>query len=746
MSQAAAKGVIELRKFLNLSFALALVAGLFAGSLASVGATSPTYGPQVPGNNMLFFPFVHNGTTEEGMKFTGAVDIQNLEVFPINVTLMDASGATLAGPFLLNPRASKTWGAAALGVKAGGGGVIAVASYPQSSIDEMLALGMCKLSSTPYDQTVTRGSDLTTTDTFSPDVPIAVDNTGAPIIDSITQGGTTYVEGTDFTAVVNSDGTVTITWIGAKPAPNTQYVVEYETTDCGQPSIGGVEKHSADTGGSVVTNANQTTVDGSNAVPLCDLAYASNQQTSACVVGNNLAGTSVPELSHNNQFRWILPIVQTNNGWNSIIHVTNVSGNSGVGVNVYYYTGGGQGVAGPSIQLLSTTLGSGETADIDLSTMVPAGSVGSVWIDSDDWVVASVDRLKAETSMALTNVAQPRLDNIFNYFKIFGLNPTTKYAPLIFRDYNNWNTGLNIANLSSNTNQVTITYHNYSDNAVSQETVNIPPRAMEYVYRPGNGSDAGLSVGNISAAVITGSDPIAVAVDEVKYSGNAQPTQGVGQAMSYIATEGAYAGQAWDTGEFPFMANFVDFGFGRVVFSNDLSLPLVQKGSDDSGMGDFSGINLFNGDANHGVDAWVLFEDSSGLPVAPTTGANERELPFKLSLPALGSAIVYTANYSEMPSGFVGSAVVGSMYPTAESMRASAVTGPLVAVSNNVNYAVQNDGSAVYSLYPYWHFLPTFNTAGCLYPGRSTSQGGPLACLPIPLSILPSPAPPGNGG
>jgi hypothetical protein len=143
-----------LRKILNLSFALALVAGLFAGSLASVGAAGPSYGPQEPGNNMLFFPFVHNGTTEDGMNFTGSVVIQNLEVFPINVHLQSAGGGTDA---LLNPRASKTFSAAALKVPTGSSaqGVIATASYPQSSIDQMLSLNVCKASLVDYDQNVT---------------------------------------------------------------------------------------------------------------------------------------------------------------------------------------------------------------------------------------------------------------------------------------------------------------------------------------------------------------------------------------------------------------------------------------------------------------------------------------------------------------------------------------------------------------------------------------------------------------
>lgn len=709
-----------MRKFLNFSFALALVAGLFAGSLASVGATSPVYGPENPGASTIFFPFVHNGTTVDGMKFDGQVVVQNLEVFPIDVTVADASGKALASNVLLNPRASKTWSASGLGVAAGGGGVIAHAVWDGSAIDNMVSLGMCASQDVP----LTRGTDAGGTDQATSDFP-RIDAVG---------GITGYHSGTDYNVSV-SGSKVFVDWSpkGNEPAAGVGYTITVYY--CGDPNIGGVEKHESPSGSSVVTNATQTTVDGSSAVPLCDLAVASDQSVTGCFFGQ---GDSTPELDMNNQFRWILPIVQTNTGWDTVLHVTNVSGGSNVGVNAYFYAASGQGVGGPSSQLFSENLASGSTISYDLMADggFPAGVVGSVWIDADAGVVASVDRVKPATDMALTNVAQPRNDNTFNYFKTFGINPTTKYAPLVFRDYNNWNTGLNVANLSSNTNEVTISYHNYSDNSSSTETISIPPRAMEYVYRPGSGSDAGLSVGNISAAVISGTDPIAVAVDEVKYTGT---TQDVGQAMSYPAQEGVFAGFAYDTGQFPALTDLLG-GLGRVVYNADLSLPLMQNGNHSTGMGDFSGINLFNADADNGVTAWVQFLDSSGLPVAPTTGANERELPFKLSMPALGSAIVYTGNYSELPAPFVGSAVVGAVYPTVESANEARVTGPLVAVSNNVNYAVNGDGSAVYNLHAYYHNLPTA-APGCYYPGFSNGQGNPLLCVPIPLQdiIIPTP-------
>ena len=78
-------------KFLNVTFALALVAGLFAASVASVGAISPVYGPEIAGTPTIFFPFVYNGTMMDGMgPFDGSITIQNQNALPISVDVMNA--------------------------------------------------------------------------------------------------------------------------------------------------------------------------------------------------------------------------------------------------------------------------------------------------------------------------------------------------------------------------------------------------------------------------------------------------------------------------------------------------------------------------------------------------------------------------------------------------------------------------------------------------------------------------------
>src|SRR5690606_37655780 len=304
-----------------------------------------------------------------------------------------------------------------------------------------------------------------------------------------------YVEGVDYNWWVEGD-TLYIDWSldGTEPAYNTPIVVDLlNCVDVPDPRIAGVEKHTVGTD-RLRTNANTEIVDGYSAIPLSDLAIAADYET-----------FSWPEADLDNQSRGILPIVQTNNGWNTEIVITNVSGENN-SVNATFFAAGGQGFAGESVALLSgEALAPGESIKVDLTEDAgfPEGEVGSVWIDSTYPVVAIAFRHKVETEMMLTTVAQPRTD-------IEALSPTLKYGPLVFRDYNGWNTGINIANLSSATNQVSVTYYNYASNVVAAETRNIPARAMEYVYTPATGN-FGVGENQITAARIQGTGPLAAA-------------------------------------------------------------------------------------------------------------------------------------------------------------------------------------------------------------------------------------------
>jgi len=82
--------------------------GLLVGLIAGVVATTSA-APDDPGQPTLFFPWVPNNDAIAGIAgIHGAITIQNLEVFPVTVTLSDAAGAELTS-ITLNPRASQTW-------------------------------------------------------------------------------------------------------------------------------------------------------------------------------------------------------------------------------------------------------------------------------------------------------------------------------------------------------------------------------------------------------------------------------------------------------------------------------------------------------------------------------------------------------------------------------------------------------------------------------------------------------------
>ena len=634
------------KRLLNIALVLGLVTGLVAGAIAPAGAA----GPEFPGESSIYFPWVPNNDTIAGIEgMNGSVTVQNVEILPVDVTLTDAAGQELT-TITLNPRASQTWTADELGLDEPGSGVIASAEW--TDLNDLIGVDLCW----DYTQQFTRGSQPGTADSMWLEVPFQ--QRRPHVINAVVIEQASFIFPSSSYTWQYNPGTLwlAIDWSPSGPEPigGLQYTVTV-IYDCPAPRIAGVEKHTVGTVGALTSSATEM-IDGYTAVPQYDVALADD-------------GGAILE----GQSRWVLPIVQTNSGWNTEIFITNISGKNNA-VSVTFYPAAGQGVAGPSKLILSgKALAVGATVRINLRDYgFPEGVVGSVWIDATHAVVAGAFRHKPATSMMLTTNAQPRHDA---FSEDLDVDPTVKYGPLVFRDYNGWNTGINIANLSSYDNRVTVTYYNYQGNVVASEAVTIPPRAMEYVYTPATGN-FGLGENQVTAVRIAGQYPLVAAIDEVKYLGG----QGEGHAMSYPA---AYSFEGLSVNNPNPIADT-----GRNFYDRALSLPLVQKGDPMTGTGDTSGINLFNASAEWDVEAWVQFLDASGVPVAPTVAGTDAEDPLVLPLAPHAGATVYTLTFSEMSDGFQGAAIVGVINVLAE----------LVGVSNNVNYAVAGDGSAAFNL------------------------------------------------
>ena len=604
------------KRLVSLLTALALAVSAFVSlTVAPAGAVVEDLG------NEIYFPFLPNGEEYGNMgPWYSTFTVLNPNNFAITVSVRRADGTTVTTAEL-QPFASKTWPSSAVFGDGNGGGLSVVGPSQQQGLQPNQA-----------QYTVVRGPD-----TANPDrIPNPCGRGVAPTRVEIRQGDTEFrgtvggAGGPDYQVIVATapnDDTLLIGWNygGAVPASGTTYTV---TVTCPGPTqgtrigpIAGVAKIFAPVASnSGRTSAQQEAVSGYSALPVGDVRIAG-------------------------QHNLVFPIVQTNSGWNSVLHITNFDTRSNCGVTVTLYQSP-FGSSDPSFGNFTRLLNRGQTVHIDLADEgVPAGWVGQAWVSTDCNVAATVDRVKPTqpwgdpVNMALTNQALPAQ-----------AGNTAQALPLIFQAFNGWNTGISIANLDPNAAaNVTITYYNSAGVTVGTDSRVIQPRAMEFVYRPAT-TDVG--IGGFGSALVTSTRPVLVAVDSIKYTGTGAD---VGQALGYVAQRG-------------------------VIGAGQLVVPLFQKQGQLSGGNDNSGVALFNA-GNFAGTAQLFVHDSSGALVAPTLVS-----PIVANVPPRGQFIFYAPDYAEMPGGFQGSIVVAT---AAEH---------LVGVSNNVNYDVPFDGSAAFNM------------------------------------------------
>ncbi|MDW7981522.1 MAG: hypothetical protein RMH81_01710 [Thermomicrobium sp.] len=418
---------------------------------------------------------------------------------------------------------------------------------------------------------------------------------------------------------------------------------------------------------------------------------------------------------------WVLPVVQTNSGWNTVLKVTNLR-NQQNQVTVTLQRARGV-LVGNATYTLTQTLDAGEVWTIDLSAVVPAEWVGAAFVSAQLAGVAAVaERYKPAWRMLLTNEGVPRT------------TATTRYAPVVFRDYNNWNTGITLVNLDTTApNTLTLTY--YDRNGLPQvvppelSAITLQPGESAFIYRPDVSAVPSLDPTRVNAVVISGQRPFAAAVDEVKYLAG----PGQGQAMSYIAPAApdvSAVKPSWSAAET--QARTAGQVAGRAWFTHVLALPLFQVG-DATGQGDVSGFTLFNPTSRQQL-ANVQLLATNGAPVAPSqVGTSEN--PVLVAVPAGGYAVIYPyptdfgTTFTSAPRNFTGTALVGV------TDGAGSGTGFLVGISNVVNYQVAGDGSGVFVLTPSRHpALTLSNFQLTLQPSLTLAQTGEAVTLTATLT------------
>ncbi|MEI2616733.1 MAG: hypothetical protein V9F06_03695 [Thermomicrobiales bacterium] len=387
-----------------------------------------------------------------------------------------------------------------------------------------------------------------------------------------------------------------------------------------------------------------------SAVAGASLPYTTSADSSVSGY-NGLSGAEVGRFDEH-----YLPIVQTNSGpggaWDTRVTVANLRGDANAGVELRFFPNNGDGSG--SLQTgwqQSVLVNPGAVYQLTLSDWVPEGWTGAVHIYSDTAVGVIADRYKAGTNMWLTNTgsnANFEWDN--SLYGIF-TGQYVLFAPLVYMDYNGWNTGFSVANLVSADNNINIQYvHN--GNAIQVLTQRLSAHGMITAYRPSqpdqDQNQQNVMFDQVAGALILSDAPVAVAVDAVKYFGN---DNNVGQAMTYNATAALSTAQA---------------------------MPLVQKGNPATGMGATSGLALLNPLPLPNAMA-VTWLNQSGYNAA-NFGTST------IIVPAQSIGIAYTMTQHNLPNGYYGSAVVHANLP-------------FTMVSANVDYQVQGDGSVIWNGY-----------------------------------------------
>lgn len=347
-----------------------------------------------------------------------------------------------------------------------------------------------------------------------------------------------------------------------------------------------------------------------------------------------LADADMQAANEDGTYRWFLPIVQTNSNWNSIIRLTNFQRDRSVTARVRLYSAENLDGAGGPVREVTRTIEVGDSAVVNvLDELQIPGWVGFAEIEADGVVGAYTLRSKPGASMALINVAAARN----------GASSVGEYrlaAPLLFTAYNDWNTGINLANVSEQTANITITYHAAAGEAVRTEEVELPPYSMRYLYTPASVDQMEF----VGSASIESNTPVLAAIDEVKYTSV--------DAISYLAS-----------------------GIGQ----QDAATPLVFRSDPEQERHDNSGLNIQNMNPDEAQTVTIDLLGSGGEPLL--------DAPLQLSLPPGGNNFIYVPEFDEISAGTVMSAHIRSSDPFG-----------FVALANDVNYRVSGDGSTTFLL------------------------------------------------
>jgi len=275
----------------------------------------------------------------------------------------------------------------------------------------------------------------------------------------------------------------------------------------------------------------------------------------------------------------------------------------------------------------------GETIAIDPEM---TGFLGSAWIRASQPLGVIVDEYNANGSIFMSYRGMPA--EIWDWHGTWTMGHLFNFAPLIYREYNGWNTGIVVQNLSSVFNALVKVYFIDNSGDIIDTIVDwICPRGSQTFYLPAINNLPGMYVGQAR-------------VESQNWWGPGDPPVDAPNVLSVVNLVNYNTGQG---------AAYNTFPKDEAMWTYWVGLPFLAKDKYDpyepSGTKWTSEIAMTNVDMRPGISVWRIdFFDQNGLLYSLCQTLNEKQVDY-----------IKLGNIGIIPPGWLGSAVISKMcaYP-----------------------------------------------------------------------------------
>ena len=292
-------------------------------------------------------------------------------------------------------------------------------------------------------------------------------------------------------------------------------------------------------------------------------------------------------------------------------------------------------------------LAPGYTAEINAAGCVPPGFIGSVWLRSTQPLGIVVDQVSSGALMSYTG-RPGSLDYPSEYDKYYSGGSNVAYGPLMYREYNGWDTRVHVQNMSGvKAAKVKVYFVDHKGGIITTLVDWVCPRGEQTFFLPMVNNLPGRYVGSVRVEsqmwetpgeFVVSAPNIAAVAELVQYGSAAR--QSVLQAASYnlIPQEQAYI---WQVGK---------RGGGIMSGVGLLAIPsLLQKGNQ---LGIQTEIAIQNIVPKPGFTDFAIFVyDQNGLVDFVCEKLNEKQVEY-----------IDLSEWGWIHPGFKGSAVISATF------------------------------------------------------------------------------------